>query len=79
MSEATSQKIDQEVRKLIETAHTEARRIITEKHDDFVKIAKGLLEYETLSGDEIKDLILGKPPVRDTSGCAGFVHSFSVG
>src|SRR6187431_1732533 len=34
VSEATSQKIDQEVRKLIETAHTEARRIITEKHDD---------------------------------------------
>jgi cell division protease FtsH len=66
VSEATSQKIDQEVRKLIEQAATDARRILTEKHAEFVAIAKGLLEYETLSGDEIKDLLNGKPPVRDS-------------
>ncbi|MCP8940174.1 ATP-dependent zinc metalloprotease FtsH [Alsobacter sp. SYSU M60028] len=65
VSEATAQKIDQEVRRLIEEAYTEARRIIAEKHDDFVKIAKGLLEFETLTGDEIRDLLAGKPPVRD--------------
>ncbi len=64
ISEATSQKIDQEVRRLIETAYAEARQILTDKHEDFITLAKGLLEYETLSGDEIKDLLNGKPPSR---------------
>ena len=65
ISEATAQKIDNEVRRLIDEAYTEARRILTEKHDDFVTIAEGLLEYETLSGDEIKALIRGDKPARD--------------
>jgi cell division protease FtsH len=66
ISEATSQTIDREVRRLIDQAYTEARRILTEKHDAFVAVAKGLLEYETLSGDEIKELINGNPPHRDS-------------
>ncbi|MEJ1158143.1 ATP-dependent zinc metalloprotease FtsH [Prosthecomicrobium sp. N25] len=66
ISEATSQTIDREVRRLIDQAYSEARRILTEKHDDFVALAKGLLEYETLSGDEIKELIAGNPPHRDS-------------
>ncbi len=65
VSESTSQKIDQEVRRLIEQAALDARKILTEKNDEFIAIAKGLLEYETLSGDEIRDLIAGKPPLRD--------------
>jgi cell division protease FtsH len=67
VSESTAQKIDQEVRRLIEQAAHDARKILTEKNDEFVTIAKGLLEYETLSGDEIRDLIAGKPPLRDLS------------
>ena len=67
VSESTSQKIDQEVRRLIEQAALDARKILTEKNDEFIAIAKGLLEYETLSGDEIRDLIAGKPPLRDLS------------
>ncbi|TPQ52570.1 cell division protein FtsH [Prosthecomicrobium hirschii] len=66
ISEATSQTIDREVRRLIDQAYTDARRILTEKHDAFVAVAKGLLEYETLSGDEIKELINGNPPHRDS-------------
>ena len=42
-----------------------ARKIIDENIDDLHTIARGLLEYETLSGDEIKDLLKGKPPVRE--------------
>ena len=66
VSEATAQTIDAEVRRLVESGLNEARRILTEKHDDLETLAKGLLEYETLSGDEISDLLDGKPPVRDT-------------
>ncbi len=55
-----------EVRRLIDEAYTEARRILTEKHDEFVTLAEGLLEYETLSGEEIKAAdIRGEKPSRD--------------
>ena len=42
-----------------------ARKILSENLDDLHTIARGLLEYETLSGEEIKDLLKGKPPVRE--------------
>jgi cell division protease FtsH len=66
ISEATSQKIDSEVRRLVEMGFAEATRIITEKRDDLENLAKGLLEYETLSGEEIMGLLAGHPPVRET-------------
>lgn len=65
LSEATAQKIDAEIRRLVEEGLAEARHILTERHDDLETLARGLLEYETLSGEEIRDLLGGKPPVRD--------------
>ena len=65
VSEETSRKIDGEVRKLVEAGLAEAKQILTEKRADLEVLAKGLLEFETLSGDEIKDLIKGKRPVRE--------------
>jgi cell division protease FtsH len=66
ISEATSRKIDSEVRRLVEMGLAEATRIITEKRNDLEILAKGLLEYETLSGEEIMGLLAGHPPVRET-------------
>ncbi|MCO6388177.1 MAG: ATP-dependent zinc metalloprotease FtsH [Aliihoeflea sp.] len=65
ISEETSQIIDGEVRRLIDEAYTEARRILTDHRDEWLAIAEGLLEYETLSGDEIRQLIKGEKPARD--------------
>ncbi len=65
LSEETSRKIDSEVRRLVETGLADATRIITEKRNDLETLARGLLEYETLSGDEIIGLLNGKTPVRD--------------
>ncbi len=65
VSESTAQKIDTEVRRLIDEAYTEATRILTENRDGFIAIAEGLLEYETLTGEEIKGLIRGDRPTRD--------------
>ncbi|MBB3977238.1 cell division protease FtsH [Rhizobium azooxidifex] len=65
VSESTAQKIDNEIRRLIDEAYSEAKRIITEKHHEFVALAEGLLEYETLTGEEIKALIRGEKPARD--------------
>jgi cell division protease FtsH len=66
ISEETSRKIDAEVRRLVEAGLSEATRILTERRADLEVLAKGLLEFETLSGDEIKDLLAGKPPVRES-------------
>jgi cell division protease FtsH len=71
VSEATAQLIDQEVRRLIEEAETQARKILTDYHDDLHTIAKALLEYETLSNDEIGQILRGDPIVRDDTGGAG--------
>ncbi len=66
VSEATAQKIDNEVRRLVETGYKEATRILTEKRADLETLAKGLLEYETLTGEEITDLLNGKKPNRES-------------
>ncbi len=65
VSEQTAQKIDEEIRRLVDEGYSTAKRILTEKKDHLETLAQGLLEYETLSGDEIKDLIDGKPPQRN--------------
>ena len=58
MSEETAKKIDIEVKKIVDKGYERAKKVLTEKIDDLHKIAKALLIYETLSGDEIRDLIL---------------------
>ena len=66
VSEETAQKIDGEIRRFVEMGYSEAHRILTERSADLETLAQGLLEYETLSGDEIRDLLDGKPPIRET-------------
>ena len=68
ISEATAQKIDAEVRRILDEAYATAKKILTEKRKDLETLAQGLLEYETLTGDEIRDLLNGKPPRRDDDG-----------
>jgi cell division protease FtsH len=64
VSEATAEVIDAEIRRLIETSEATARKILTDRIDDLHKIARGLLEYETLSGEEIRALLRGEAIVR---------------
>ena len=71
VSEATAQIIDQEVRRLIEEAEAKARQILTDRIDDLNTLAKALLEYETLSNDEISQVLRGEAVVRDDTGGAG--------
>ncbi|MDA7606133.1 ATP-dependent zinc metalloprotease FtsH [Pelagibacteraceae bacterium] len=58
MSEETAKKVDSEVKKIVEAGYDRARKVLTEKIDDLHKLAKALLVYETLTGDEIRDLML---------------------
>ena len=59
ISEATAKIIDEEIRALIDNGESEARRILTEEMDALHTITNGLLEYETLSGAEVEDLLKG--------------------
>ena len=60
ISEGTAQEIDKEIRKIVDEAYKKARSIIKKNINQLHKLAKGLLHYETLTGDEIKDVIKGK-------------------
>ncbi|WP_427025830.1 ATP-dependent zinc metalloprotease FtsH [Aureimonas ureilytica] len=65
MSEETARLIDSEVRGIIEVAENRARAVLREHIDQLHTLTNGLLEYETLSGDEVRDLLAGKPLARD--------------
>jgi len=79
LSDETAKQIDEEVRSLIEEGEQTARRILLEKEADWEALAQGLLEYETLSGEEIRDLLAGKPPVRENGDTpSNTVRSSSV-
>ena len=56
-SEATAEQIDGEVRKLIDDAYQTAKEVLTTRRDKLEAIAKALLEYETLDGLQIKEIM----------------------
>ncbi len=66
LSEETARLIDEEVRALITDGENTARRILTEKIDVLHAVAKALLEFETVSGEEVKAVMRGDKIVRDT-------------
>src|SRR5579862_2306307 len=67
ISEATAETIDAEVRRFVQEAHDTATRVLTERRADLETLAAGLMEFETLSGDEIAGLLQGVKPVRDSA------------
>ncbi len=67
VSEETARLIDEEVKRLVQSGYEEAKRILTERLDDLHALAKALLEYETLSGDEIVNVMKGVKPHREES------------
>jgi cell division protease FtsH len=68
LSDTDAQKITAEIRKLVDGALAEARRILTEHRTELETVAQGLLKYESLSGQEIIDLIAGRSPDREVGG-----------
>ncbi|PPQ26806.1 ATP-dependent zinc metalloprotease FtsH [Rhodopila globiformis] len=64
VSEATAREIDAEIKGIIDRAYAKARRLLTENIEELHRLARGLLEYETLSGDEIRTVLRGEPIIR---------------
>ncbi len=65
VSEETARAIDAEVRAIIDSAYARATQILTDNKHELEMLAQGLLEYETLSGDEIRTVLRGEPVVRN--------------
>ena len=65
IAEDTQKVVDAEVLRLVEEGYATAKKILTKKKKDLDTLANGLLEYETLSGEEIQDLLEGKIPTRE--------------
>uniref|UniRef100_UPI00037419C1 ATP-dependent zinc metalloprotease FtsH n=1 Tax=Novispirillum itersonii TaxID=189 RepID=UPI00037419C1 len=68
ISEQTAREVDLEIRRLVEKGYKRAFDIITENRDQLERIAQALLEYETLSGKELRAVMNGEPVVRDGTG-----------
>ncbi len=64
VSEATAREIDGEIKDIIDRAYAKARRVLTENIEELHRLARGLLEHETLSGDEIRTVLRGEPVIR---------------
>jgi len=65
ISAGTKELIEEEVKRLIDEGYDTAFKILTKKKKDFDRLAQGLLEYETLTGDDIKRVVKGLPPKTD--------------
>lgn len=62
ISEATMQKVDQEVRKIIDEQYNVARKLIEDNRDKMEAMTQALLEWETIDADQINDIMEGRPP-----------------
>jgi cell division protease FtsH len=64
VSEYTAQAIDREIKEIIDHAYAKAKALLTDKIDDLHRLANGLLEYETLGLEEIKQVLRGEPVIK---------------
>jgi len=62
VSEATMQKVDQEIRRIVDEQYAVARRLIEDNQDKMHVMAKALLEWETIDAEQIDDIMAGRPP-----------------
>jgi cell division protease FtsH len=67
VSDATAKVIDEEIRRIVDEGEQAAREILTSRLEELHALAKGLLEYETLSADEIRRVIKGERIVRGST------------
>ncbi len=62
LSEATMQKVDSEIRRIIDEQYTVARKLIEDNRDKVEIMTRALLEWETLDAEQINDIMAGRPP-----------------
>src|SRR5690606_35159613 len=70
LADETQKLVDAEIKRFVEEGYETAQTVIRENIDDLHRIAQSLLEFETLTGDEIRNLLEGQPPIRETEADA---------
>jgi cell division protease FtsH len=70
MSESTMQKVDQEIRSIIDSQYTRARQLLESSRDKVHAMASALLEFETIDADQIDDIMNGRPARQPKPGMA---------
>ncbi|NBT35302.1 MAG: ATP-dependent zinc metalloprotease FtsH [Betaproteobacteria bacterium] len=81
VSEATMQKVDAEIRRIIDQQYNVARSLIESNQDKMHAMAKALLEWETIDADQIEDIVQGRSPrpPKHTSDSSGSTPSAGAG
>jgi cell division protease FtsH len=64
VSEVTAREIDAEIKDIIDASYARARKTLTDNVDELHRLARGLLEHETLSGEEIRQVLRGEPVIK---------------
>ena len=70
MSNAVAELVDKEIRRIVDEQYARARAIIEENRPKVERMAKALLEWETLESDQLEDIMAGKEP-RPPAGTSG--------
>jgi cell division protease FtsH len=68
ISEATQQKVDAEIRSILDLQYAQARKLLEENRDKVELMTKTLLEWETIDADQINDIMAGREPRMEKSG-----------
>ncbi len=68
MSDETAKKIDAEIRRIVDFGYDRAKTVLTDHQEQLHRVAQALLEFETLSGDEVKRVAAGEPLDRESDG-----------
>ncbi|HCQ65362.1 MAG TPA: cell division protein FtsH [Rhodobacteraceae bacterium] len=71
VSAHTKELIEEEVKRFIQDGYARATQILEDRHEEWERLAQGLLEFETLTGDEIKRVMAGEPPHVDSDDDGG--------
>ena len=77
LSDETQKLVDDEIHAIVDEAYATATKICKKYIKQLHTIAEGLLEYESLTGEEIKNLLKGKPPIRDFDDDSGSAKAAS--
>ncbi len=78
ISAHTKELIEEEVKRIIDEGYSRAHKILTDHNEEWERLAQGLLEYETLTGAEIRRVMDGEPPNNDDGGADKEESSASV-
>ena len=78
LADDTAQKIDNEIRKIIDTCFEKAKKILTDKIDTLKRMSEALIQYETIDNEQLQDLMEGKPARPPADWPEDMIHQLNM-